>query len=51
MDGAPSLAGTLTASKGHYTWHAIKLSWDDTAAYTFQGRVAVAAKRNLRTGS
>ncbi len=51
MDGAPSLAGTLTASKGHYTLHAIKLSWDDTAAYTFQGPDMVVAKRKLRTGS
>lgn len=37
LDGAPTHAGTFTASKGNYKLHAINLSWDVTGTYTFQG--------------
>jgi hypothetical protein len=51
MDDAPAHAGTFTASKGHYTLHAISLSWDDTGTYTFQGPDTVVAKGKLGTGT
>ena len=51
MDGAPTHAGTLTASQGHYTLHAITLSWDDTGTYTFQGPDTVVATGKLGTGT
>jgi hypothetical protein len=51
MDGAPTHAGTLTASQGHYTLHAITLSWGGTGTYTFQGPDTVVATGKLGTGT
>jgi hypothetical protein len=50
-DGAPTHAGTFTASQDHYTLHAINLSWDDTGTYAFQGPDTVVAKGKLGTGT
>ena len=51
VDGAPTHAGTFTASKGNYKLHAINLSWDDTGTYTFQGPDTMIGKGKLGTGT
>lgn len=51
MDGARTHAGTLTSSKGHYTLHAMNLSWDDAGTYTFDGPDTIVAKGKLGTGT
>ncbi len=51
MDGAPTHAGTFTASKGQYKLHAINLSWDDAGTYTFQGPDTILGKGKLGSGT
>jgi hypothetical protein len=50
MDNTPSNNGTLTASGGHYTLHAISLTWDDVGTYTVQDRNQIVATGKLGTG-
>lgn len=51
MDNTPSNNGTLTASGGHYTLHAISLAWDDVGTYIAQDRNKVVATGKLGTGA
>lgn len=49
-DNTPSNNGTLTADSGHYTLHAISLTWDDVGTYIVQNRNVVVATGKLGTG-
>jgi hypothetical protein len=51
MDNAPSSAGTFSASNGHYTLHAISMSWDDAGTYKVQSPGVVVATGKLGTGT
>ncbi len=51
MDGAPTHAGTFTASKGQYKLHAINLTWDDVGTYTFQGPDTILGHGKLGPGT
>jgi hypothetical protein len=51
MDNTPSNAGTLSASNGHYTLHAITMSWDDAGTYKVQSPGVVVATGKLGTGT
>lgn len=51
MDNTPSNAGTFSASNGHYTLHAITMSWDDTGTYKVQSPGVVVATGKLGTGT
>ena len=51
MDNTPSNAGTFSASKGHYTLHAITMSWDDAGTYKVQSPGVVVATGKLGTGT
>ena len=51
MDNTPSNAGTLSASNGHYTLHAITMSWDDAGTYKVESPGVVVATGKLGTGT
>jgi hypothetical protein len=51
MDNTPSNAGTFVASNGHYTLHAITMTWDDTGTYKVQSPGVVVATGKLGTGT
>lgn len=51
MDNTPSNAGTFSASNGHYTLHAITMSWDDVGTYKVQSPGVVVATGKLGTGT
>ena len=51
MDNTPSNAGTFSASNGHYTLHAITMSWDDAGTYKVQSPGVVVATGKLGTGT
>ncbi len=51
MDSTPSNAGTLTASNGRYTLHAITTTWDDAGTYKVQSPGVVVATGKLGTGT
>ena len=51
MDNTPSNAGTLTFGGGHYTLHAITMTWDDAGVYTMQSSDAFLATGKLGTGT
>ena len=51
MDNTPSNAGTFSASNGHYTLHAITVSWDDAGTYIVQSPGVVVATGKLGTGT
>ena len=51
MDNTPSNAGTFTASNGHYTLHAITMTWDDAGTYKVQSPGVVVATGKLGTGT
>jgi hypothetical protein len=51
MDNTPSNAGTLSASNGHYTLHAITMTWDDAGTYKVQSPGVVVATGKLGTGT
>ena len=51
MDNFSSNNGTLTAGSGHYTLHAISMTWDDVGTYTVQSRNQVVATGKLGTGT
>jgi hypothetical protein len=51
VDNTPSNAGTLTASGGHYTLHAITTQWDDVGTYVVQSPTVVVATGRLGTGT
>lgn len=50
-DNTPSNAGTFTASTGHYTLHAISMTWDDVGTYKAQSPGVVVATGKLGTGT
>jgi Domain of unknown function (DUF4189) len=50
-DNTPSNNGTLTARRGHYTLHAISLTWDDVGTYVLQSRDVVLATGKLGSGT
>jgi hypothetical protein len=49
-DNTPSNDGTLTADGGHYTLHALSMTWDDVGTYVVQSRDAIAATGKLGSG-
>ena len=49
-DNTSSNNGTLTAGNGHYTLHAISLTWDDVGTYVVQSRDVIVATGKLGTG-
>ncbi len=51
MDNTPSNAGTFSASNGHYTLHAMSMSWDDAGTYKVQSPGVVIATGKLGTGT
>jgi hypothetical protein len=51
MDATPSNAGTFSASNGHYTLHALTMSWDDAGTYKVQSPGVVVATGKLGTGT
>lgn len=51
MDNTPSNAGTFSASNGHYTLHAISMTWDDAGTYKVQSPGVVVATGKLGTGT
>lgn len=51
MDNTPSNAGTFSASNGHYTLHAITMTWDDAGTYKVQSSGVVVATGKLGTGT
>jgi len=51
MDNTPSNAGTFSASNGHYTLHAISMTWDDAGTYKVQSPGVVVAAGRLGTGT
>jgi hypothetical protein len=50
-DNSPSNNGTLAADTGHYTLHAISLTWDDVGTYTVMSRDVIVATGKLGTGT
>jgi hypothetical protein len=51
FDGTPTNAGTLSAKDGHYSLHAINISWDDSGTYSFQPPGTLVATGKLGTGT
>ena len=50
-DNTPSNNGTLTSASGHYTLHAISMTWDDVGTYVVQSRDVIVATGKLGTGT
>ncbi len=50
-DNVPPQTGTLTASSGKYTDHAINAQWDDQGTYAMQGATAMVMTGKLGTGT
>jgi Domain of unknown function (DUF4189) len=51
VDNVASNAGSVSSNNGHYTLHAINLSWDDTGTYHFQDSNTLIATGKLGTGT
>jgi len=51
MDNARTNAGTITASNGNYSMHALNLRFDYTATYSFQGPDTMIVKGSLGTST
>jgi hypothetical protein len=49
-DNTSSNNGTLTAASGHYTLHAISMTWDDAGTYVVQNQDEITATGKLGTG-
>ena len=50
-DNTPSNNGTLTADDGHYTLHAISMTWEDVGTYAVQSPGTILATGKLGTGT
>lgn len=50
IDNAPPNNGTLTATGGHYTLHALSMNYDDAGTYVVKGRDEIVATGKLGTG-
>ncbi len=50
-DKTPPHNGRFMTNNGHYTLHAISMTWDDQGTYTMQGSTAVVMAGKLGTGT